>query len=146
MTARSFIAFSATAVISASLGWLGHTLMSQKYLTPGESIAAAWQTQLNILADLEGNAREPAEVTQAAISSFSSLSTGLALHYDQLSQQQKTDVAKLINRANRASSISSNAPLQEILDCIKKAAGNNTIDRQCVANAAEKITRIKPPN
>lgn len=138
MKARSIFSYAVLAILFASLGWFGHALTNVDQISPGESIAAAWQTQLNVLTNVAGKTREPSDASEIAKISFSSLSIGLALHYDQLSEQQKRDLAPFITRAKSVRSASRDDASLAVLDCIESAGSSKPIDQECIAGAVKR--------
>ncbi|MBA3487430.1 MAG: hypothetical protein H0T88_09630 [Lysobacter sp.] len=78
------------------------------------------------------------DVSRIARVSFSSLSRGLALQYDRLSDQQKSDLAPLIARASTlAQSDEDNASL-DVLDCIAEAGVGARISEACISSAVKR--------
>lgn len=140
MNVRSFASHFVVAVVSAGLGWFGHDLMTIDKLSPGESIAAAWETQLNILTDVQGQYREPSDASMVAETSFSTLSIGLALHYDQLTEQQKRELSPFLDRAKSVQAKVKDQPSLAVLDCIERAGSNKPIDQDCIASAVKPAT------
>lgn len=117
-------------------GWLAHSVATVDYLSPGESIAAAWQTQLEVLTSPQGEARRVDEVERIAKISLSSLSMGLALNYDQLNEQQKRDLTPYMLRTKVLEPSSQNESLA-VIRCIEEAGTQDFISEACIREAVK---------
>lgn len=125
------------AIVFAAIGWFAHSVETADNLTPGESVFAAWQTQLNTLTDLEGATRSPEEIRQVAEVTFDTLSIALALQYDHLSDEQKRSMAPLIARAKVLGDRSTAASSLGVLGCIEAAGVDSPIGTACIFDSVK---------
>lgn len=126
------------AVVFTAVGWLAHSVVTADSLTPGESIAAAWETQLDVLTNIQGDARVPEDVSRIARVSFSSLSMGLALQYDRLSDRHKRDLAPLIVRARTLEQPDAGVGSLAVLACLQEAGVGTRISNACISSAVKR--------
>lgn len=124
------------AVLFTAAGWLAHSVATADNLTPGELIAAARETQLDVLTNVQGDARVPVDVSRIARVSFSSLSMGLALQYDWLSDRYKRDLAPLIVRARTLEQPDAGFGSLAVLACMQED-GADTRDA-CISSAVKR--------
>lgn len=132
MKRNLIISLFLVSIMSAALGWFAHDLASIEKITPAESISNAWQSQVEALTDVNGSARSAENVTSSSEIMLSSLSMGLALHYDQLSTDRKQELAPLIQRAKVIKVSSKDVQSLAVISCIEEAGTDKPIDSECV--------------
>ena len=121
-------------LVSAAGGWFASELKNMNNLTPAESIYAAWQSQLTAMTNQAGELRAPEDAVAAGAASLSALSIGLAIHYDQLTEEEKIELQRFLPRAKVVPLSQEGRNYQAVISCIE-AAGKGSVDQQCLTKA-----------
>lgn len=127
------------AVLFTAAGSLAHSVATADNLTPGELIAAARETQLDVLTNVQGDARVRPWMPRASRGvSFSSLSLGLALQYDRLSDRHERDLATLIVRARTLEQPDAGFGSLAVLACMQEDGAGTRISDACISSAVKR--------
>jgi hypothetical protein len=130
---RSNIAIAvAIALVFGFLGWQGGLLARDHHVSPGESMASTWESQIAILTNAQGEPRAPDDVVVTAHFSMAALTLGLALHYEQIPEEQWQRIEARLGSILVGMPEHARASTAAVIDCILSARRAGSIDRECV--------------
>lgn len=137
MKMKLVLSHTLVALAFAAAGWSLHAISTADHLTPAKSIAAAWQTQIDVLTTPQGEERSAEDASRIARVSLSTLSMGLAMHYNQLTREQKRQLAPFIPRLRALDGSTDRQTSLAVIECIDAAGETRPIDEACISKAVQ---------